>query len=103
MSQPMPRQASFADLEYASKKRQTRRELFLNEMEAVVPWLALLARIEPYYPKSGKRGRPPMALESMLRIYCAQNWFNHSDQQMEDALPMSRRRWQSRRVNSIRF
>ena len=86
MSEPMPRQASFADLEYASKKRQTRRELFLNEMEAVVPWLALLARIEPYYPKSGKRGRPPMALESMLRIYCAQNWFNYSDRQMEDAL-----------------
>ena len=81
----MPRQASFADLEYASKKRQTRRELFLNEMESVVPWSALLARIEPYYPKSGKRGRPPMALESMLRIYCAQNWFNYSDRQMEDA------------------
>lgn len=86
MSLPMPRQASFADLEYASKKRQTRRELFLNEMESVVPWSALLARIEPYYPKSGKRGRPPMALESMLRIYCAQNWFNYSDRQMEDAL-----------------
>ena len=82
----MSRQASFADLEYASKKRQTRREVFLNEMEAVVPWSALLARLEPHYQKSGRRGRQPMALDSMLRIYCAQNWFNLSDRQMEDAL-----------------
>ena len=82
----MNRQASFADLEYASKKRLTRREVFLNEMEAVVPWTALLAKLEPYYPKSGRRGRQPMPLESMLRIYCAQNWFNLSDRQMEDAL-----------------
>lgn len=82
----MSRQASFSDLEYASKKRQTRRELFLNEMEEVVPWSALLARLEPHYPKSGRRGRQPMALESMLRIYCPQNWFNFSDRQMEDAL-----------------
>lgn len=84
--EPMTRQASFADLDYASKKRRTRREVFLNEMEAVVPWSALLARLEPHYPKSGRRGRQPMALESMLRIYCAQNWFNFSDRQMEDAL-----------------
>ena len=82
----MTRQASFADLEYASKKRQTRRELFLNEMEEVVPWVALLARLEPHYPKSGRRGRQPMELKSMLRIYCAQHWFNFSDRQMEDAL-----------------
>jgi IS5 family transposase len=82
----MLRQASFADLEYATKKRLTRREVFLNEMEAVVPWPALLSCLEPHYPKSGRRGRQPMALESMLRIYCAQNWFNFSDRQMEDAL-----------------
>lgn len=82
----MSRQSSFADLEYANKKRLTRREVFLNEMEAVVPWRALQARLEPHYPKSGRRGRQPMALESMLRIYCAQNWFNLSDRQMEDAL-----------------
>ncbi len=79
-------QRSFSELEYTSKKRKTRRELFLSEMEAVVPWSALLARIAPHYPKSGKRGRQPMALESMLRIYCVQNWFNFSDRQMEDAL-----------------
>lgn len=82
----MPRQFSFADLDYANKKRLTRREVFLKEMESVVPWSALLARLEPHYPKSGRRGRQPMALEGMLRIYCAQNWFNFSDRQMEDAL-----------------
>ena len=82
----MSRQASFADLDYTRKKRQTRREVFLKEMEVVVPWSALLSRIEPHYPKSGRRGRQPMALGSMLRIYCMQNWFNLSDRQMEDAL-----------------
>jgi len=70
----MSRQASFADLDYTRKKRQTRREVFLKEMEVVVPWSALLSRIEPHYPKSGRRGRQPMALGSMLRIYCMQNW-----------------------------
>ena len=82
----MPRQASFADLDYTRKKRQTRREVFLSEMEGVVPWSGLLSRIEPHYPKSGRRGRQPMPLASMLRLYCMQNWFNLSDRQMEDAL-----------------
>jgi IS5 family transposase len=82
----MSRQASFADLDYSRKKRQTRREVFLKEMEVVVPWSALLSRIESHYPKNGRRGRQPMGLGSMLRIYCMQNWFNLSDRQMEDAL-----------------
>jgi len=82
----MPRQTTFADLDYARKKRQTRREAFLSEMEAVAPWSALLSRIEPHYPKSGRRGRQPMPLASMFRLYCMQNWFNLSDRQMEDAL-----------------
>jgi IS5 family transposase len=82
----MPRQASFADLDYTRKKRQTRGEVFLSEMEGVVPWSGLLSRIEPHYPKSGRRGRQPMPLASMLRLYCMQNWFNLSDRQMEDAL-----------------
>ena len=82
----MPRQTTFAGLDYARKKRQTRREVFLNEMEAVVPWSCLLFRIEPHYPRSGRRGRQPMPLGSMLRLYCIQNWFNLSDLQMEDAL-----------------
>jgi IS5 family transposase len=55
-------------------------------MERVVPWQSLLAVVAPHYPKSGRRGRPPMGLEIMLRIYCMQQWFNYSDRQMEDAL-----------------
>jgi len=82
----MPRQTTFADLDYSHKKRQTRREVFLGEMEVVVPWPVLLSCIEPHYPRSGRRGRQPMGLASMLRIYCMQNWFNLSDRQMEDAL-----------------
>jgi len=82
----MLRQASFSDLEYANKKRRTRRELFLAEMEAVVPWRELLAVVEPHYPRGGGRGRPPVGLTSMLRIYFLQQWFALSDRQMEDAL-----------------
>jgi IS5 family transposase len=54
-------------------------------MDAVVPWVKLLALIEPHYPKAGG-GRPPLPLERMLRIYCMQQWFNMSDPQAEDAL-----------------
>ncbi len=82
----MTYQASFADLEYSVKKRLTRRERFLNEMEKTVPWNDLLAVIEPYYPTSGRRGRQPMPLSAMFRIHCMQNWFSFSDRQMEDAL-----------------
>ena len=82
----MLRQASFADLEYANKKRRTRREMFLAEMDAVVPWQELLAVVEPYYPRAGGRGRPPVGLASMLRIYFLQQWFALSDRQIEDAL-----------------
>lgn len=76
---------SFGDSEYAGKKKRTRREVFLAEMNKVVPWKALLALIEPAYPKAG-RGRPPYALETMLRIHLMQNWFGFSDPAMEDAL-----------------
>src|SRR5258708_183737 len=82
----MSRQTSFSDLEYASKKRRTRRELFLAEMEQVVPWQELLSVVEPHYPRSGGRGRPPVGLSSMLRVYFLQHWFALSDRQMEDAL-----------------
>jgi IS5 family transposase len=82
----MPQQSSFSDLEYASKKRRTRRELFLAEMEQVIPWQELLSVVEPHYPRSGGRGRPPIGLSSMLRVYFLQHWFALSDRQMEDAL-----------------
>ncbi|TWI46292.1 IS4 family transposase [Pseudomonas duriflava] len=78
-------QMSFSDAEYAGKRKQTRRERFLVEMEQVVPWAGLLALIEPFYPKAGN-GRPPYPLETMLRIHLLQNWFALSDPAMEEAL-----------------
>src|SRR5216117_4275459 len=70
---------------WAAKGRTTRRERFLAEMNAVMPWARLRALIEPHYPKAGS-GRPPLPLERMLRIYFMQQWFNLSDPQAEDAL-----------------
>jgi len=65
--------------------KKTRRALFLEQMEQVVPWKKLCALIEPYYPKAGN-GRPPVGLERMLRIYFLQQWFNLADPAVEDAL-----------------
>jgi len=70
----MTHQPSFAHAEFAAKKKTTRREKFLTRMEAVIPWAKLLAVIEPFYPK-GKRGRPPLGLERMLRVYFLQQWY----------------------------
>ena len=81
------KQTTFASLAYAGKKKRTRREAFLAEMEAVVPWARLTALIEPHYPKAGpKGGRPPMPLEVMLRVYCLQQWYALSDPAAEEAL-----------------
>jgi len=80
------KQTTFASLAFDRKKKQTRRERFLAEMDAVVPWAALLAVIEPHYPKAGGRGRPPKPMETMLRIYFMQQWYALSDPAMEDAL-----------------
>ena len=78
-------QISFGDAEYASKRKKTRRELFLEEMEQVVPWRSLLNLIEPLYPIAGN-GRHPYPLEKMLRVHLMQNWFGLSDPAMEEAL-----------------
>jgi transposase, IS5 family len=79
------KQTTFASLAWNAKGRTTRRERFLAEMNAVVPWARLTALIEPHYPKPGA-GRPPLPLERMLRIYFMQQWFNLSDPQAEDSL-----------------
>ena len=79
-------QMSFGEAEYAGKRKQTRREQFLSEMERTIPWDYLAKRIETHYPQSGKRGRPPYKLETMLRIHFMQQWFNLSDPAMEEAL-----------------
>ena len=78
-------QMSFGDAEYAGKRKRTRREEFLAEMETVVPWSALEGLIEPHYPKAGN-GRRPYPLATMLRIHLMQNWFGFSDLGMEEAL-----------------
>ena len=79
------KQITFGSAAWSSKGKTTRRERFLAEMNAVVPWSRLVALIEPHYPKAGN-GRQPMALERMLRVYFMQQWFNLSDPQAEDAL-----------------
>lgn len=81
----MENQLSFAQAEYAGKKKTTRRERFLNEMEQVVPWSRLVALVEPHYP-TGQRGRPPIGIERMLRIYFLQQWYSLADEALEDAL-----------------
>ncbi len=78
-------QMSFSDAEYAGKRKKTRREVFLDEMEQVVPWKVMLGLIAPHYPVAG-RGRRPYPLESMLRVHLMQNWFALSDPAMEEAL-----------------
>jgi transposase, IS5 family len=83
----MPKQPAFPSLTHAMKTKRTRRERFLSEMEAVVPWGRLLGLIEPHYPKAGlKGGRPPMPLEVMLRVYFLQNWYALSDPMAEETL-----------------
>ena len=65
--------------------KKTRRAIFLEEMEQVVPWRELCGLVEPHYPKPGN-GRPPVGVERMLRIYFLQQWFNLSDPAVEEAL-----------------
>jgi IS5 family transposase len=79
------KQMTFASAAWNTKGKTTRREQFLAEMNAVIPWARLSVLIEPHYPKAGN-GRQPMLLERMLRVYFMQQWFNLSDPQAEDAL-----------------
>jgi IS5 family transposase len=81
----MGQQRTFASLAWSTKGKVTRREQFLAEMNAVIPWSRLMALVEPYYPKAGK-GRQPLGLEKLLRIYFVQQWFDLSDPAAEDAI-----------------
>ena len=78
-------QPTFSDLEYQGKKRKTRREVFLERMDGLIPWQLLEDRIRPFYPKAG-RGRHPYPLTVMLRVHCVQLFYNLSDPGMEDLL-----------------
>ena len=79
-------QTSFSELEYGAKKKLTRRDRFLADIEAIVPWAALSHAIAPFYPSDGRPGRPPIGLARMLRMYVAQQCFGFSDEGIEDAL-----------------
>lgn len=80
------KQMTFSEAGFDKFRKKTRREQFLEEMEAVMPWSELVAVIEPYYPNAGGRGRPPIGIERMLRIYFLQHWFNLSDPAVEETL-----------------
>lgn len=81
----MKKQQTFTDIEYSCRKKKTRREEFLETMDEIIPWDEWVGIIAPYYPH-GKRGRPPMGIERMLRMYLLQIWFNLSDSATEDAI-----------------
>ena len=79
----MEHQPGFSEYEFAGKRKVTRREKFLASMEEVVPWDDLLAAIKPAYP-DGRRGRPPIGLERMRRLYFLQQWNGLADEALED-------------------
>ena len=78
-------QITFSEAEYQTKKRKTRREIFLERMDKLIPWKQLEKKVARYYPK-GRNGRPPYPLPAMLRVHCMQLFYNLSDPAMEDAL-----------------
>lgn len=79
-------QLSFGDGESTGKRKRTRREVFLAEMDQVVPWHAPQALIAPHYPKLGRPGRQPYPLATMLRIHFLKQWYALSDPVMEESL-----------------
>ena len=96
-------QLSFADAEYANKGKVTRREKFLDQLEGLLPWPAMMAVIEPHYATGKGRGRKPFALKAMLHVHVAQIVYNYSDPGMEDALYEieSLRRFCGLRLNGV--
>ena len=79
------KQQTFSDLEYSNRRKKTKRDEFLEIMEEIIPWYEWVALVEPYYFE-GKRGRPPMGIKKMLRMYLLQIWFTLSDEGVEDAI-----------------
>ena len=79
------KQQTFSDIEYSHRRKKTKREEFLEAMDQTIPWQHWIDLIKEHYP-SGKRGRPPRGIETMLRMYLMQNWFNLSDAAIEDAI-----------------
>jgi len=81
------KQISLATAGFQLVTKRTRKRVFLDEMNRVVPWAELVALIAPFAPSTGDQGgRPPFAVETMLRIHFLQQWFGLSDPAMEEAL-----------------
>ncbi len=78
-------QQTFSDIEYGNRRKKTKREQFLSTMDQIIPWEEWMQMIRPYYP-SGKKGRPPKKLETMLRMYLIQEWYHLSAAGTEDAI-----------------
>jgi len=85
----MKNQTTFSDIEYANRKKKTRREEFLESMDAIVPWKRLCGLIEPHY-YNNKVGRRARGIETMLRMYLLQIWFGLSDESTEESIFDSR-------------
>jgi IS5 family transposase len=79
-------QTTFSEPGYAAKRKRTRRDRFLADIDVVTPWPELVATVEPFYPKGEGRGRPPIGVDRMLRMYVVQNCFGLSDEGTEDAI-----------------
>ena len=77
--------AMAADKGFEQFRRPTKRDVFLNTMDKIMPWPELCAVVQPHYPK-GEGGRPPIGLERMVRMLCVQHWFNLADEACEEAL-----------------
>ena len=80
------KQETFAEGGFERYRKRTRRDVFLEEMEQVIPWAKLCELVEPFYPAGDGPGRPPVGIERMLRIHFLQHWFNLSDPAVEEAL-----------------
>ena len=78
-------QFNFTDIEYSNRRHRTKREDFLDAMDKMILWENWVEIIKPFYP-DGKRGRRPVGIETMLRMYLMQHWFNLSDVRIEDAI-----------------
>jgi transposase, IS5 family len=78
-------QPSFTEVEYGNRRRVSRREQFLTTMDVTIPWVAWIGLVEPFY-YSGRKGRKPKPIETMLRMYLLQVWFSLSDEGVEDAI-----------------
>ena len=81
----MEKQQNFTDIEYTDRRHGTKREAFLEKMDAILPWWEWATLATPYYPE-GKRGRKPAEIEQMLRMTMLQVWFSLSDEGIEDAI-----------------